>query len=259
MGDDEIREGGGLTDIFGAAAISKEARQLVHALFSPFTEELGQTLADFMRFARAKNWIRMFEKSASMLNRAGFQAKPVNLKLLVPILDKSGLEDDEDLQTKWAGLLASAAAGNDVHSAYPTILGQLEGTEARILDYFYYERARSWNHAMTEPKIEKMNEELGISVTQFHRSMQNLIRLGLCIGKPREQQTKEDPIKTIQQNLRKLEKKANSQQESLSVTDVIYGMQDGLHRFADDSKIIKPRTITLTEFGAAFVKACGGP
>ncbi len=74
-------------------------------------------------------------------------------------------------------------------------------------------------------------------------------------------------LKTIQQNLITLESKARSRrlqgEEPLSVTDVISvsGMQKGLRRYrsADDSKIIKSRTITLTEFGAGFVRACGGP
>ena len=45
---------------------------------------------------------RCFEKTASMIQDAGFTPQAVPLKLLFPILQGASLEDDEDLHTMWA-------------------------------------------------------------------------------------------------------------------------------------------------------------
>jgi hypothetical protein len=59
------------------------------------------------------------------------------LTLLVPIIQYAALENDGDLAAKWAGLLATAAAGTPVHPIFPKVLSEITPPEARLLDALY--------------------------------------------------------------------------------------------------------------------------
>ena len=56
---------------------------------------------------------------------------------------------------KWAGLLASSAAGNEVHSSFPQLLSQLSSCDAKLLDGLYKwflkeEHGEDCNHRVLE-------------------------------------------------------------------------------------------------------------
>jgi hypothetical protein len=59
-------------------------------------------------------------------------------RVLVPILNGAGNEDDAELRTKWASLLAHSVTKPDsVLPAYPKILSELSPLEAKILDWLF--------------------------------------------------------------------------------------------------------------------------
>lgn len=134
MPEDVVGVGKGLEAI---ERMSREVRQLMLDLAGPAVKEIGELFADRIRFRRYENLSHMAERVQKKLADRGLQAKAVDLRLLVPILEEASLESDEDLRSKWVGLLTSAAAGSPVHASYPKLLAQLEPEEARILQWIY--------------------------------------------------------------------------------------------------------------------------
>jgi len=63
-------------------------------------------------------------------------AKSVPNKILVPLLEKASLEDisDDFMLEKWANLLASSSAGQEVQPRFVSILSEMTGGQAQLLD-----------------------------------------------------------------------------------------------------------------------------
>ena len=62
------------------------------------------------------------------------------LEALLPLLESAALEEEDDLSSKWAALLANAATPDspvDIYPSFPHILSQLSPREARVLDGIY--------------------------------------------------------------------------------------------------------------------------
>lgn len=57
-----------------------------------------------MRSKRLNNQIKIFTKTIKILDENGLETRQLNLKTLIPLIEKSSLEDDEKLQDKWANL-----------------------------------------------------------------------------------------------------------------------------------------------------------
>jgi Abortive infection alpha len=118
-------------------AVSKELAQLISPLLHPGAEIGGQIIADQMNHWRCKRAVILLEKTMDFLKRKDIDPRSVPPKILAVVLNQGSLEEDETLSSKWAGLLASAAAGDAVHPSYPGILEQLTPGEARMLDIMY--------------------------------------------------------------------------------------------------------------------------
>jgi hypothetical protein len=134
MAEDLLGLGKALEAIGG---LTKEPRQLLYDLLGPVARESGELLADKVRMRRFRNAEQMISDAGSRLREVGIEPKPVSLKVLIPILEDGSLEEDYDLVSKWAGLLASASAGNRVLTCYPWLLSQLNAAEANVLSTVY--------------------------------------------------------------------------------------------------------------------------
>jgi hypothetical protein len=75
--------------------------EMVKAVLVPPAQVLGKRMADRVD--------RLFEKTAKMIEDAGVAPQPVEDKLVVEILRGASLEDNDELHTMWAALLANAA------------------------------------------------------------------------------------------------------------------------------------------------------
>jgi len=83
---------------------------------------------------------RCFEKTVQMTQEAGFTPQAVPPKLLFPILRGASVEEDEDLHTMWAALLANAASPENadvVRPGFLAILQQMAPDEAAMLNWIY--------------------------------------------------------------------------------------------------------------------------
>jgi hypothetical protein len=88
--------------------------------------------------------MRCVEKAEKMAEAAGFTAQAVPPKILFPLLEGVSFEDNEELHTMWAALLANAASpgnGEKVRPGFIATLKQMSSDEASILVWMHH---RTW-------------------------------------------------------------------------------------------------------------------
>lgn len=73
------------------------AKEFLGKLVSPTVEEIGLLIADNVKFLRFKNQVRILLKAKDYVERRNIKLKAIPIKILVPLLDKASLEEDEDL------------------------------------------------------------------------------------------------------------------------------------------------------------------
>ena len=98
--------------------------------------ELGELLADKVRYRRWKNQVRIVNKATKYAQEAGIDPQSIKLTVLTPLLDSAANEEDESMADRWAALLANAARadGTDVSPSFPNVLARLSPMDARVLD-----------------------------------------------------------------------------------------------------------------------------
>jgi hypothetical protein len=148
---------------------------------SPAREAL-EWLADVVRGRRARTQIKIWKKTTEALEHAGLSPHAVPDKVLVPLLEGAGLEeeDDDEMLGRWSNLLANAAtapAATAIPPAFPELLRELEPLEAMLLDRLVDFRQRSGR-----PNYRYIDIELG-DLEGFEslewRQLDNLERLRL--------------------------------------------------------------------------------
>lgn len=130
----------------GVEAALKPFADLLDKIAGPAAKELGLTLKDHFRVFRFNRELRLFERLKEMLGEAGIEAKRVPFKLLLPLIENASIEEDDDLQDRWAAMLANAAAGGNrgsgVEPVFPVILKELGIREVKFLDELYEQSVR---------------------------------------------------------------------------------------------------------------------
>jgi len=208
----------------GVEAVSAPVRDLFFKLGGPFCEEIGESLRYPGMYLRTALGVRFFRRTQRMIEDAGFDPKTVSPKIFLPILQNASLENCEDLQERWAALLANAAnpvSRTEVLPAFIEFLKQLTGPEAAFLDRVY-------------------DEVMEDDAKRKHPANQDNIALQLSSGLVRTE-TLIGANQIVLDNLRRL------------------GIL-GPHPFAEQFAVGNPmRTYSLTELGRAFVEACHAP
>ena len=127
-------------------------------------EEAGLLLADMVRIRRLKNQIKIFSEAKRIAEENNISIKQIDLKILVPLLEFSSLEEDKTLQQKWSNLIVnfSDESQNYESSIFPFILSQLNKKD---VDGFESLNTKSFNHY--------------IGVLNSRIVKDNLLRLGL--------------------------------------------------------------------------------
>lgn len=133
----------------GIEAVTSEAikpvSDLIRSLFGPAAEEAGLMLKDHVRVFRAKRQLRLYLRTAEIFEKTGLTPQHVALKLLFSIVENASVEESDDLQDRWANLLAHAADPAEAHTvsiSFPTILRELTPRQARFLDAIYHEAVK---------------------------------------------------------------------------------------------------------------------
>jgi abortive infection alpha-like protein len=149
---------------------TKECRELLLRLLGPAADAAGERLGDWINAARSKNFERIVQEVVERLRQAGIEPKPVELKILIPIIQHSSVEENTDLASIWAGLLASAAAGEEIHPSYPKILAELTPGEARLLNT----AGDEWDKRKEEPDGYVLLKETRLTEEELPRAMFSL-------------------------------------------------------------------------------------
>ena len=115
---------------------------LAKAILGPATGEFAERIHDGVRLYRFGRQLKCLQKAEKMAKDAGFTPKAVPIKLLFPLLEGASFEEDENLHTMWAALLANAASPENagrIRPGFIAILKQMDPHEAALLNTFYEE------------------------------------------------------------------------------------------------------------------------
>lgn len=124
-------------EIIKSGAFDKLA-DIMHKLAGPMADEIGLMMADKVKAYRVRNWINVVKKTEQMLAEAHIAPNAVPPRLFLPILQGASIEDNETLQSLWAGLLAKASEKSDSLSpSFIETLKQLTPVEAQTLNDFF--------------------------------------------------------------------------------------------------------------------------
>lgn len=155
--------------------------ELLRTLAGPLATEIGETLGVCARHYRFRVALRMLEKTQTMVEQRGLDPHAVPPRLFLPILEKASVEDDEDLHSRWAALLANACVSDSVHPSFIEVLGQLAPLDARLLDHIYdlCEVQKNLQALSGYWGAKRIADALGVSEDDLTEPYQNLFRLGL--------------------------------------------------------------------------------
>lgn len=120
---------------FGLGLILKgDLQKFVGTVFNKSAEEVSDCLKNQIKCFNAEKVTHTFVNVYKKLEQNNINPEPVIDKILFPLLEGISLESDENLQTKWEDLLASAASGEEIHPSYPKILSELSPLDAKALE-----------------------------------------------------------------------------------------------------------------------------
>jgi hypothetical protein len=142
-------------------------------------------ILDRINGRRVRNQIRMLREATDMLEEANLTASAVPHRVLVPLLEFVCREEDEpdgdvDMVSRWAALLANAAAGGtrEVPRVFVEFLSQIDPPEALWLDALCdLEEGRTY---VVSRGASPYGRESGFQTARLH----NLVRLGLVEPQP---------------------------------------------------------------------------
>jgi hypothetical protein len=184
--------------------IMKPLNDLVGELFGPGATEAGLLIRDYIRVYRISRLTRLLQKAEMIFNARKITPKPVAPKLLTAILESGSLEDDDNLQDRWAALLVSSSdnrESSDLLPSAPEILKQLTPWEVLLLQncfdaltmdsifpYPHPERQSQMSTVIdwqNEVRFQRGFDQSGMGYHyDFTVMIDNLIRLGLLRTKP---------------------------------------------------------------------------
>ena len=103
------------------------AKDFLGKLISPTIEEVGLLISDNIKFLRFKNQVKILLKAKAYVEKNNISLKEIPIKILVPLLEKASLEEDEKLQDKWSNMLVNMvdSENNFQNQIFPHILSQL--------------------------------------------------------------------------------------------------------------------------------------
>ncbi len=144
------------------------AKDFLDKLIIPAVEETGLLLKDKVTLWKFKNQVRILNKAKSYCEQNNISPKTISLKLLCPLLDNAALEEEEELQDKWAILLSNLVDSdqNIENHVFPYILGQISTNEFLFLEKVFHdknERVRKLSYELEtfkkeKPEIEKQRQ-----------------------------------------------------------------------------------------------------
>lgn len=162
------------------------AKGFVEKLIYPSAEEMGLLMKDGISKWRFNNQIKTLVKTKSICEKHGVNPKMISPKLLCPLLEYAGLEDNEKLQDKWATLLANMVDSdqNVENHVFPYLLSQVSIQEFEILENTFeikLARVQGLNKelekymASKDQLLSELNTEIARLELEFNQRKENNI------------------------------------------------------------------------------------
>jgi hypothetical protein len=137
----------------------------INKVFGPAADELAEMWRDRVRLCRYKRQLECVLKAERMVQEAGFTAQAVPSKISFPLFDDALFEKNEELQDKWAALLANAESAK-ILKQKALILSKLRYLPQQLVSWFMSGNNR-------DSFIGDLEERhAAISKTKGHRSAQ---------------------------------------------------------------------------------------
>lgn len=121
---------------------AREAGSFIARFVSGPLEQGVGIFEDKLQYMRWERQVRLMNRADEFLKNSGLAepSKNVPLMLAIPLFQEASLEENDEMQDRWAMLLVNAANadfGSDIHRSYIDILKQITPLEAKILDAIY--------------------------------------------------------------------------------------------------------------------------
>lgn len=199
------------------------AKNFVDKLVSPSIEELGLLVKDQVSLWRFNNQVKILNKAKSICEKNQINIKSIPAKLLCPYLENSSLEDDDELQDKWAILLVNMVDSkqNIQNHVFPYILSQLSKDEFNLLESVLIEKKR---------RISELKKELA----DFYENKENI-----------ESDLKSE-LSNLEKNLNELSPngKYTYSKEAMDLRSSIRSLEGKLQSFKFKEFMLKRKIIT---------------
>jgi hypothetical protein len=159
-------------------------------MLGPAADELAEMWRDKIRLYRYGNQIGCIEKAEKMAQDAGFTPRAVPPKLLFPLLEGVSFEDDEDMHTMWAALLANAASPDNADKVRPgfiATLKQMSPDEASLLAWMHEQTwSAEGDSTFSESMLFKFYRDRGflppvVDSPDVRVNLAGNMRLGACV------------------------------------------------------------------------------
>lgn len=151
-------------------------------------------LSDRLKYYRLERAVLLAQKTQTRLEDKGItNLRVVPPKIALPLIESGTLEDDDDLHTLWANLLASAMDEDHgpIERKYASVLADLTVEDAHLLYFTYYRRTRyriktkeAPIHGVPSGEMRSLDRDELMDFDE--ESIRNLLRLGLLASSPEE-------------------------------------------------------------------------
>lgn len=157
-------------------------------VFGGLVEDGVGIVADKVKYFRFDRAVKLAEKAEATLERRGLteDTRSVPPKIALPLIENATLEDDEELHTLWANLLANAMDPNfeiKVNRIHVSLMQELEVIDVRILHAAFQLKSQQFARMPLNEVLfyrDRLATELKVDVGAAELSLLNLMRLG-CI------------------------------------------------------------------------------
>jgi hypothetical protein len=177
---------------FGPAT-ADVVKTFLNRVLAPVGDASGKALAhpiEEWHRRRVERGNKLVVDAATMLAEVNIEPSRVEDKILLPLLESGSLEEDSELQKRWAALLANAATPSmeiPILPAYAELLRQLIPMHARILERLYSSRIDGEDGTQIWPAAHGMavRGALGLTGGQYSLIVSDLERLQLITSASR--------------------------------------------------------------------------
>ena len=137
----------------------------LNRIFGGAVEDSIGIVADRIKFLRLQNYIALSENTAKRLRDRGYSeddiTRIVPLKVAIPLIESATLEEDCELQTLWAQLLANAMDPGfdiDVKLRHVSLLREMEPLDVRILNACHSQKLANHDNSPLDKIFFRRNE-----------------------------------------------------------------------------------------------------